>query len=277
MDIKASDIKALREKTGAGMMECKKALIEAKGDAAGAEKILKEKGLAAVAKRSGRATGEGRIFLKSTDSRVAMVEMTCETDFVANNKDFVAAGEEIVEEILKRGNEEITDDLKKKLEALAIKIRENMSLRRACVVAFTSEESCSTYVHHNNKIGSIVVIKGEKSKNVEDFAHECALHLAANTPSYITREEVPSSYIAEQTEIFEKQMAEDEKMKGKPEAVLKNILQGKISKHLAEICFMDQMFISDEKVSVGNKLKELSKQVGKDLSFSCVKLFVLGK
>ena len=93
MDIKASDVKALRDKTGAGMMECKKALVEANGDAAEAEKILKEKGLAAVAKRADRATAEGRIFVRQLENKVVMIEVTCETDFVANNKDFVELGE----------------------------------------------------------------------------------------------------------------------------------------------------------------------------------------
>ena len=256
MDIKASDIKELREKTGAGMMECKKALIEANGDAGEAEKILKEKGLAAVAKRSDRATGEGRIFIKQDGNKIAMVELTCETDFVAGNKDFIEVGEKIAELAVKSGKD---------------------GVRRSTVVEIPAEAAASTYIHHNFKIGSVVVVNGSTDERVTKFAHECCLHLAANTPSYIKKDDVPADYVAEQTEIFRKQMEDDPKVSGKPENVKEGILKGKVSKHLAEICFMDQMFIDDEKKSVEAKLAETGKEVGASLSFGRIVLFVLGK
>ena len=106
---------------------------------------------------------------------------------------------------------------------------------------------------------------------------ECCLHLAANTPSYIKKDDVPADYVAEQTEIFRKQMEDDPKVSGKPENVKEGILKGKVSKHLAEICFMDQMFIDDEKKSVEAKLAETGKEVGASLSFGRIVLFVLGK
>lgn len=277
MDIKATDIKELREKTGAGMMECKKALIEAGGSLADAEKILKEKGLAAVAKRSDRATGEGRIFIKQDGNKIAMVELTCETDFVAGNKDFIELGDKLADISLKTGTDGVSDEQNALLQDLAIKIRENMAVRRATVVEVPAGAAASTYIHHNFKIGSIVVITGSADAKIVDFAHECCLHLAANTPSYIKRDEVPAEYIAEQTEIFKKQMEDDPKVAEKPQNVKDGILKGKVSKHLAEICFMDQMFIDDEKKTVEAKLAEVAKESGATLSFDKIALFVLGK
>lgn len=277
MEIKASDVKALRDKTGAGMMECKKALVDSNGDPAAAEKLLKEKGLAAVAKRSDRATGEGRIFVKQDGNKIAIVEMTCETDFVAKNEDFIALGEKLVSITLEKNYSEVTQEHKDLLQELAIKIRENMEVRRVTLVTVPENAVASTYVHHNFKIGAVVVVNGSTDEKVTHFAHECCLHLAVNSPAYITKAEVPQEYIAEQEEIFKNQMAEDPKMAGKPANVLEGILTGKVNKHLAEICFMDQMFIDDEKKSVATVLAETGKAVGSQLEFGQVVLYVLGK
>ena len=277
MEIKASDVKALRDKTGAGMMECKKALVDSNGDLAAAEKLLKEKGLAAVAKRADRAAGEGRIFVKQDGNRIAMVEMTCETDFVAKNEDFIALGEKLVSLTLEKNYTDVAQEHKDLMQELAIKIRENMEVRRVALVTIPENAVASTYVHHNFKIGAAVVVKGSTDEKVAHFAHECCLHLAVNNPAYITKEEVPQDYVAEQEEIFKKQMADDPKMAGKPANVLEGILKGKVNKHLAEICFMDQMYIDDEKKSVSTVLAETGKTVGAQLEFGQIILYVLGK
>ena len=128
MEIKAADVKALREKTGAGMMECKKALMEANGNAAEAEKILKEKGLAAAAKRADRATAEGRLFMRQEGNKIYVVEMTCETDFVANNADFVSLGEKMIDVTIAKGYTKVEDEHNKMLEDLKVSIRENMNV-----------------------------------------------------------------------------------------------------------------------------------------------------
>ena len=277
MEIKASDVKALRDKTGAGMMECKKALVDSNGDPAAAEKLLKEKGLAAVAKRADRAAGEGRIFVKQDGNRIAMVEMTCETDFVAKNEDFIALGDKLVSLTLEKNYTDVAQEHKDLMQELAIKIRENMEVRRVALVTIPENAVASTYVHHNFKIGAAVVVKGSTDEKVAHFAHECCLHLAVNNPAYITKEEVPQDYVAEQEEIFKKQMADDPKMAGKPANVLEGILKGKVNKHLAEICFMDQMYIDDEKKSVSTVLAETGKTVGAQLEFGQIILYVLGK
>ena len=277
MEIKASDVKALREATGAGMMECKKALTECNGDAEAASTLLKEKGLAAVAKRADRATAEGRIFIRTAGNKVAMVELVCETDFVAKNTDFIALGEKLLDVTLAKGYTKVEKEHQDMLMDLATKIRENMSVRRVCVVDVPANAVSATYVHSDFKTGVIVVVKGSTDEKVKTFAYDCALHMAAFTPAYLTQKDVPQSYIDEQTEIFKGQMAQDEKMASKPQNVKDGILKGKISKHLAEICFVDQMFVKDDKKTVTQKLEETGKEVGAKLEFGQIILYVLGK
>lgn len=277
MAITAADVKALRDKTGAGMMECKKALTEANGDAAEAEKILKEKGLAAVAKRAERATSEGRIFIKQEGSKIAVAEVTCETDFVAKNADFIAVGNKIVDLILAKGYTKPEKELEDLVLELATKIRENMALRRIELIDVPAGDAAAFYVHSDFKTAAVVVVKGSDADVVKTFAKDCCLHLAAFTPAYIEQKDVPESYINEQKEIFEAQMAQDPKMASKPENVKAGILQGKINKHLAEICFVDQAFVKDDKVTVAKKLAEVSKEAGAKLSFEKVALYILGK
>lgn len=277
MDIKATDVKSLRDKTGAGMMECKKALIEANGDVAEAEKILKEKGLAAVAKRSERATAEGRIFIRQTENKLVIIEVTCETDFVAKNKDFIALGEKLLDITLAKGYTQVEQEHKDLLLELATKIRENMSVRRLAVIDVPANAVAAKYVHSDFKTGAVTVVTGSTDEAVKTFAYDCCLHLAAFTPAYIKQSEIPESYVAEQKEIFKTQMDNDEKTASKPENVKEGILQGKIKKHLAEICFIDQMFVKDDKKTVSAKLAEIGKSVGADLSFGQIALYILGK
>ena len=277
MAITAADVKALREKTGAGMMECKKALTECNGDIAEAEKSLKEKGLAAMAKRSERATSEGRLFIRQDGNKIAVIELTCETDFVAKNADFIAVGEKMLDVTLAKGYTKVEAEHEEILEPLKVSIRENMKVAKVEVFDVPATASAAYYVHSDFKTGAVVIVDGSTADTVKTFAKDCCLHIAAFTPSYTSKKDVPQSYIDEQKEIFKAQMDQDEKMAGKPENVKEGILQGKINKHLAEICFEDQMFVKDDKKTVTAKLAETGKEVGATLSFTVAKLFVLGK
>lgn len=277
MEIKASDVKALREATGAGLMDCKKALTEANGDAKEAEKILKEKGLAAVAKRAERATSEGRVFVRAQDKKIVLIEVTCETDFVANNSDFIAAGEKLLDITFANGYTQVEQAHKDVLLELATKTRENMTVAKVNVINVPDNAVAETYVHSNFKTASAVVVKGSTADIVKQFAHDCCLHLAAFTPAYIYQKDVPQSYIDEQTEIFKGQMDQDEKMASKPQNIKDNILKSKVAKHVAEICFVDQMFVKDDKVTVAKKLEETAKAAGASLEFGDIVLDVLGK
>ncbi|MGC9313343.1 MAG: translation elongation factor Ts [Sediminispirochaetaceae bacterium] len=263
MDIKAADVKKLRDKTGAGMLDCKKALMEAGGDFAEAEKILKELGLAAAAKRSGRATNEGRIFTKVGDSTAVAVEIACETDFVARNQDFIKLGDDIASTIIEKGLTEKTAELDEKVKDTISTIKENMELKRFTTLPIASGEMVSEYVHGEGSIGVLVKMKADsadvlKNDQVKEFAFDCALHIAAFNPLYLSRDRVDAEYTREQEAIFRKQ-AEN---LGKPEKVLEGIVKGKLNKHYSEICLLDQGFVKEEKKSVAQKLKEVASQAG---------------
>ena len=278
MEIKAADVKALRDATGAGMMECKNALVECKGDAAAATKLLKEKGLAAVEKRAGRSTSEGRIFIKEQGSKIAIAELTCETDFVAKNADFIAVGDKIAETALAKGYTDVQQELSDMVLDLATRVRENMGLRRLTAIQAGSDEYIAHYVHSDKKTGVIVVLKSDKpavfaEKAFKDFAYDCCLHAAAFTPLYVKKEDVDAAYIDEQLEVFRGQVAELQK----PDNVKEGIVKGKLNKHLAEICFLEQAFVKDDKMSLAAKMKEVGKQLGANISLSKLVLWQLGQ
>lgn len=263
MDIKAADVKKLRDKTGAGMLDCKKALKEAGGDFSEAEKILKELGLAAAAKRSGRATNEGRIFTRVGDSTAVAVEISCETDFVARNQDFIKLGNDIASTIIEKGLTEKTAELDEKVKDTISTIKENMELKRFITLPIAADEMVSEYVHGEGSIGVLVKMKADsadvlKNDQVKEFAFDCALHIAAFNPLYLSRDRVDAAYTQEQEAIFRKQ-AEN---LGKPEKVMEGIVKGKLNKHYSEICLLDQGFVKEEKKSVAQKMKEVASQAG---------------
>jgi elongation factor Ts len=282
-DISALDVKKLREKTGAGMMECKNALVASNGDMEAAEKSLKEKGLAAVEKRSGRAANEGKIFIKIKDdgSRAVLAEVACETDFVARNPDFLVLGEAITAKALEKGYTSPTEDLSAMVTDLAAKIRENMSLKRLMVMDAGGSDYLCKYIHGDGAIGVVVKLSADKAealknKDVQDFAFSIALHIAAFNPMSLSREKIDSAWLTEQEEIFRKQMEQDESVKGKPANVIDNILKGKISKFLKEICLMDQGYVKDEKLSVSKALEEAGKKAGAVLSVTDYAYYKVG-
>jgi len=274
-DISAADVKKLREKTGAGMMECKNALVENDGDFAKAEKLLKEKGLAALEKRAGRATNNGKVFIKMKDdgSAAALVELNAETDFVARNPDFIALGETIADRVLTQDLSEPNDELNGLVQDLATKIRENMGLKRLCQIKATTNESLTQYIHGDGNIGVIVKCESDKpeifkDEEVKGFIFSLALHIAAFNPVAIDRTKIDQNWLKEQEGIFKVQMDQDEKLKGKPENVLAGILQGKITKYLSEICFMEQGYVKDEKLTVTKAIEECAKKAGAKLTVS---------
>ncbi len=277
MAITAAQVKELRETTGAGMMDCKKALVDTNGDFDAAVKLLKEKGLAAVAKRAERATSEGRIFIRQDGNKIVVVELVCETDFVANNADFIACGEKILDEVFAKGYTEVNKELSDVLLDFATRTRENMSLSKINVINLPENSVAGIYIHSDNKSAAVTVVKGSTADSVKEFARDCCMHLVAFTPAYLKKSDVPETYINEQKEIFKAQMDADEKVASKPENVKEGILNGKINKHLAEICFVDQMFVKDDKKTVTAKLAEIGNTVNAQLEFGDVKLLLLGK
>ncbi len=266
MKISASDVKKLRDATGSGMMDCKKALVEAEGDFAKAEKILKKMGLAQIDKRSNRATENGRNFIAIGDNKAVVLEINCETDFVARNKDFIATGEKMADKILKENLTEVNDELKAMLTDLISTIKENMVIKGFKTLEAKGNTMFGQYVHGEGSIAGIVQISSDKKEALENdevkaFAFDCALHIVANEPLFLSKDTVDASYKAEQEEIFAAQAAN----LGKPEKVLKGIIAGKLNKFLSQKCFLQQPFVKDDKHSTEEVLKELSKKVGATL------------
>ncbi|MEA4864210.1 MAG: translation elongation factor Ts [Sphaerochaeta sp.] len=269
MAITADVVKKLRDITGAGMMDCKKALTQANGDFAAAEKILKEMGLAAIAKRQDRATDNGRVFLKVQDNKAIMAELSCETDFVASNDQFQELGNNICAVALEKGYTEINDELVGMVNDLIAIIKENMALKTLCVYDLGQNEFASSYVHGDGALAVLVMFKADKSELfaedvVKEFTNDCALHVAAFTPSYLNTDSVDEGYVKEQTEIFTVQAAN----LGKPAKVLEGIVKGKLNKHLSEICFLQQPFVKDDSMSVEKKAAEVGKAAGGKLEIT---------
>lgn len=263
MVITADLVKKLRDATGAGMMDCKKALTEANGDFAEAEKILKKMGLAAVAKRQDRATDNGRVFVSIAKDKAVMISLTCETDFVATNKEFIALGEKICAVALEKGYTTINDELTGLVTDLISIIKENMSLASLTVYDIASDEYAASYTHGEGSLAVLVKLKANdpalfENAEVKEFANDLALHVAAFTPMYLSRDKVDEKYIADQVEIFAAQAAKLDK----PEKVVEGIVKGKLAKHLSEICFLEQNFVKDDSVTVAQKTQALSKALG---------------
>ncbi len=278
MEIKAAEVKALRQKTGAGMVDCKNALVKAEGDAKKAEKFLKELGLAAAAKRSGRATDQGSVFTKISDKQAVILEVGCETDFVANNKDFAILGKDLCDMALKSKDDQITDEMKTKVTDTISTIKENISLKRIKKIDIAEDELVMDYIHGGGSIGILVKLKSEKKDSLQDekvktMGFDCALHIAAFNPEFLSRNDIPAEELKEQEEIFTVQA----KNLGRPEKVLPGIVKGKMNKHFGEICFLDQPFVKDDKQSVAKVLQGLSKEIGSKISVTDFIYFRVGE
>jgi len=278
VEIKAAEVKALRQKTGAGMVDCKNALVKAEGDAKKAEKFLKELGLAAAAKRSGRATKQGSVFTKISDNQAVILEVGCETDFVANNKDFALLGKELCDMALQNNSEEITDKMKSKVTDTISTIKENISLKRIRRMDIADDELVMDYIHGGGSIGILVKLKSEKKESLKDekvrtMGFDCALHIAAFNPEFLSRDDIPPEELKEQEEIFTVQA----KNLGRPEKVLAGIVKGKMNKHFGEVCFLDQAFVKDDKQSVAKVLEGLSKDVKSKITVTDFIYFRVGE
>ncbi|MDD2232073.1 MAG: translation elongation factor Ts [Sphaerochaetaceae bacterium] len=246
MEITLAMIKELRESTHAGVMDCKKALLQSNGDFAAAEKVLKEMGLAAVAKRVDRSTNEGRVTILQKDNKFVMVDITCETDFVAKNNEFINLGKNVAEKILSEGYTQIEQPLVEMVNGLIATINENMKVKRFALMECGPNQYVATYIHGEGKIGVLIRFNADDPKILsdeafKDFAFKCALQVCAQDPMYLDGKDVPKDYCDEQLGIFRKQVESLDK----PENVKEGIVRGKLSKHLGEICLNQQVFDFD--------------------------------
>jgi len=262
MEIKATEVKRLREKTGAGMMDCKNALLKVEGDFDKAERLLKEQGLAAAVKKSDRVTNSGKIFSRILPDKGILLELTCETDFVARNSMFLELGEAILNKVVAQKLTTPTEELQLMVKETIGKIKENMQLRRIVSLPVAANEVLVEYIH-DNRIGVMLRFSlgdpnVKDSPRVKEILFDCALHAAAFGPLFLSRDKVNPEFLKEQEEIFAKQ-AEN---LGKPPNVLQGIIKGKMNKMLSEICLLEQPFVKDDKRKVSKVLEELSKEAG---------------
>lgn len=268
--VSVAEIKDLMKATGVGMMDCKKALEEAEGDTEKAVLILREKGLATQAKKSGRVAAEGIVTSVVEGNVGAVVEVNIETDFAANNDEFKAFVAAVAKTVIEKNPADL-DALKAEtisggdksveetLQDLFIKIRENMVIRR-----FQRFEGVLVpYVHGGGSIGVMVKLDTDlPADKVFEVGKDCALQVAAMNPAYLNKESVPASALEEEKKIMLAQMADDPKMANKPEQVKVKIVEGKIGKYYSENCLLEQAFVKDDKVSVGKHVDAVAKELG---------------
>ncbi len=265
-----SEIKELMSATGVGMMDCKKALEEADGDREKAVTILREKGLATQAKKSGRVAAEGIVTSVVEGNVGAVVEVNIETDFAANNEEFKAFVAAVAKTVIEKNPADV-DALKatiisggdktveETLQDLFIKIRENMVIRRFA----RFEGVLVPYVHGGGSIGVMVKLDTDLAADkVFEVGKDCALQVAAMNPAYLNREAVPAEVIEGEKNIMMAQMAEDPKMANKPEQVRAKIVEGKVGKYYSENCLVEQAFVKDDKMTVKQYIDSAAKNLG---------------
>ncbi len=277
MDIKATDVKTLREKTGAGMLDCKNALVTCSGDFEKAERLLKEQGLAAAVKKSGRTTNSGKIFSRVYPDRGILLELTSETDFVARNSLFRELGTALVEMAAAENLNAKTAAMDLMVKEAIGKIKENMELRRITTVRTAANEILVDYVH-DDRIGVLLRarLSGPQLKDntrVKEVLFDLALHVAAFAPLFLSKDKVDPAFLKEQEEIAAKQV---EGM-NKPQNVLQGIIKGKVNKILSEVCFLEQPFVKDDKRKVSKVLEDLGEEVGGTIEVVEYVYFKLGE
>ena len=265
MNITAALVKELRERTGAGMMDCKKALVATEGDMEKAIDYLREKGLSKAAKKAGRVAAEGAVVsYVSEDGKIGViVEVNCETDFVGSNEDFKTLAASIAKHVAETNPADVETLLDSQMDGKAVKdivteaiakIGENISVRR--FVRYESAEGkVYSYIHAGGKIGVLVDMKGgdaELGKNI-------AMQVAAANPSYLNRTEVPASELDHEKEVLKEQARNE----GKPENIIEKMILGRINKYYEEVCLVDQIYIRDNKMSITKLLKANNAEVAR--------------
>ena len=293
MAITAAMVKELREMTGSGMMDCKKALTATDGDMDKAVEWLREKGLATAQKKAGRIAAEGIVkLLVSEDGKKAVaVEVNAETDFVAKNEKFLGYVDQVAQQALVTGSEDIDAFLKEQWkfdtsktveEALAGQIAvigENMKIRRFVQVV---EENgfVADYSHMGGKIGVLVDVETDVVNDaVKEMAKNIAMQITAMRPQYVTDAEVSEEFKENEKRILAAEIANDPKMAGKPEKVILGAVNGRLAKELKEICLLDQVYVraEDGKQSVGNYVKEVAKANGANITIKSFIRFETGE
>ena len=269
--IEAKLVAELRKQTGCGMMDCKNALVAANGDFDAAVKVLREKGMAATAKKQSRIAAEGLVDILTVGNKTAMIEVNTEADFVAKNASFKEFVQGVLRTILACEPADVdalkackfdgtAETVEQVLQEKTYTIGEKLSLRRFIVV----EGTVSTYVHGTGVTGVIVKFDTDVADKPEfaEFSKNIALQVAAYNVPYLDRASVPASVLDEEKEILKKQMAQDPKMANKPEKVLEGIITGKLGKYYENNCLLEMLYVKDDSITVGKYVEQTAKALG---------------
>lgn len=276
MNFTAKDVQALREKTGCGMMDCKKALVECNGDMDAAVDYLREKGLASQAKKATRVAAEGTVAAVANANAGAVIEINSETDFVGSNDEFKEFVNQVAQVVVdanpadvdalmnaKDANGKTVDELK---QDIFLKFRENIQIRR--FVRY--EGAVVTYVHAGGKIG--VMVKFDTDVADKDgfvaMGKNVAMQIAAMNPGYLDQASVPAEVIEKEKNIMIAQMKEDPKMAGKPDQVLAKIVEGKLGKFYKENCLVEQQYVIDGDLTVAKYVQSVAKELGGNIAIT---------
>ncbi len=285
MAITASMVKDLREKTGAGMMDCKKALTEAEGNMDRAIDILREKGLSQAAKKSDRIAAEGLVgmIISEDGKKAAIAEVNSETDFVAKNEEFQTFVANVTKVAMKAEPTDLSgllaseyadgSTVEAELTAKIAKIGENMNVRRFSVLKVEFGR-ISGYVHGAGKIAVLVKLEANSdSEKLEELGKDIAMQVAAMNPRYISRDDVDQEYIEHERNILVQQALNE----GKPQEIVKKMVEGRLQKQLKEVCLLEQTFVKDSDKAVKDVIAEVEKALGVEIKVTAVERFEVGE
>tara|TARA_Y100000589_G_scaffold11077_1_gene9193 strand:- start:2120 stop:3043 length:924 start_codon:yes stop_codon:yes gene_type:complete len=288
MSITAADVKALREKTGAGMMDCKKALTKVGGDQDKAVEYLRKQGLASAGKKAGRIAAEGAVVAEiNADAKIgALLEVNCETDFVGKTDDFQNLAKSLTELVRDHNpadNSEFlalnfgTGTVDNLVQASIAKIGEKITPRR--FVRYEVKNGVvHSYIHGGGSIGVLLALEVSNDSvtsndKFKELYADLAMHIAAAAPTYLNREEVPSTETDKEIDIYKEQLRKE----GKPEGMLEKISQGKLNKYYQEVCLLEQPFVKETKLKIKQLLQNVGKEIGAEISIPSFSRFVLGE
>ncbi len=274
MAVTAAMVKELREMTGAGMMDCKKALVEADGDMEKAVEVLREKGLSKAAKKAGRIAAMGLVDVAFNDdaTEAALVEVNSETDFVAKNEEFIGFVKNLADLALTGGAEDMDafmalpyeeGTVQEALTAKISKIGENMNIRRFHKIAVPGTKNVG-YIHGGGTIAVIVTLKTEATKDeIATVGRDVAMQVASMNPKYVSEADVDPEFIESEKHILLQQALNENT--GKPQEIIEKMVMGRLKKELKETCLLDQKFVKDGEVTVAQYVKNVAKEIGKDI------------
>ena len=277
-EITTAIIMDLRARTNAGMMDCKRALTETKGDIEEAIKILRLKGLAIQVKRADKEANQGIVqaAVSADGSAMALVEVNSETDFVAKTDGFKAFVNAVADKVL-AGDENVAESMNDELGAIVSATGENVKIRRTARFARTENAVIESYIHMGGKVGVLVELACEKAAtttnpDVAALAHDLALQVAAAAPRWLDQTQVPSEILESEKGLYR----QDPKLAGKPEKIVEGALIGKVKKFYSDVCLVNQVFVKDDKLTVTQLVESVSKAVGDTITIRRFARFQLG-